>query len=400
MSETAIYVVLYDENRHITPGDYEEKAVIARRTVERHGGQIFSDLYVPSMRAYGYVLFGTDITFDHLKRTNNLLCVCKDRDLPTDIIVKNRTESYALRRISINGAKKRNFVYDTEESGQGILVYVLDISADKDHQELAGRLIHGPNFSHRRTPEIPVQPPHPNHSHGTMVASLVAGSTVGVAKRAKMISVPIASRIEDQYVSLAGAAEAIYWVARDAHRRGLLSPRLRAVVTLCFEGLPLLANDGSQPMIGNVLGECVEAASRAGLVFVASAGNLGLNLNITPEAPQSVASCITVGSINEQDKVSSFSNFGTCVDVMAPGDQVRCAVPGGGYSYERGTSMAGALVAGIVACILSGGDYQNVAQVKAELLRRARPGAYSRHEEIMRINTSLIASLGTSTDVQ
>ncbi|MCB0384267.1 MAG: S8 family serine peptidase, partial [Bdellovibrionales bacterium] len=98
-----------------------------------------------------------------------------------------------------------------------------------------------------------------------------------------------------------------------------------------------------------------------GLVVVVAAGNSAANAR--DFSPAGIAQVITVGSSNSLDELSSFSNYGTGVDVMAPGgdapqyggrdEKILSTIPGGKYVGQRGTSMASPYVAGLAALVLS-----------------------------------------------
>ncbi|HLQ79069.1 MAG TPA: S8 family serine peptidase, partial [Terriglobia bacterium] len=99
-----------------------------------------------------------------------------------------------------------------------------------------------------------------------------------------------------------------------------------------------------------VLREAVAFAQSKGVLLVASAGN---DNTATPQYPAAYSGVITVASITLSDQKASFSNYGSSVDVDAPGVDVVSAYPGGGYAVASGTSFSSPEVAGLVALILT-----------------------------------------------
>lgn len=108
----------------------------------------------------------------------------------------------------------------------------------------------------------------------------------------------------------------------------------------------------------HTLEPAVEALRAAGIMMVVSAGNEGPACNTVDHPPANYAAAFSIAATDNSGYVTSFSSRGptgvlTKPDVSAPGDWVRSSVPGGGYGYAGGTSMAGPHVAGVVALLWS-----------------------------------------------
>lgn len=164
------------------------------------------------------------------------------------------------------------------------------------------------------------------NGHGTHVAGTVGGSYTGVARKTTLVSVrvfPCVGRTANSAV-IAG----IDWVAGHAKKP--------AVANLSFAGRWSLAAN-----------RAVEGLARAGVFPVAAAGND--NLNACFVSPASAQSAFTVGAIDQEDRRAWFSNWGTCVDIHAPGMGILSAYLNGSFRDMDGTAMAAPHVTGIAA---------------------------------------------------
>ena len=113
-------------------------------------------------------------------------------------------------------------------------------------------------------------------------------------------------------------------------------------VSTQLPGIINMSIGGSKSEIVNRL---VKTMTSRGWKFVVAAGND--NQNACNYSPASAVEALTVGAIDATNRVPSFSNYGQCVDMLAPGDSVLSAYPNGLLAYMSGTSMASPIVAGI-----------------------------------------------------
>ena len=167
--------------------------------------------------------------------------------------------------------------------------------------------------------------------HGSHVAGTVGGATVGVAPRANLFGVKVLS--DSGVGSYSGMLAAMSWVGDEAELRG--NPSI-ATMSLGSPYLSLLNTE-------------VESLVAEGVAVVVAAGNDGLDAcNYSPASSSSV---VTVGSSTDADGLSWFSNTGPCVDLYAPGSDIKSVDAGttSGYTVLSGTSMACPHVAGIAA---------------------------------------------------
>jgi len=229
-------------------------------------------------------------------------------------------------------------------TGEGVDVYIVDTGIRSTHEQFAGRVIPGigiptDNGSSKVNPVT-----SDCDGHGTHVAGLAAGSTVGVATRARVIAVRVLDCNGDGEV--ADVVTALQWV-RAHHRFGVA-----AVVNLSF-GVDL-GDDGTS------IDREVQALIDEGVVVTVASGNgdnAGRSIDACKIAPGDVPDALTVGAVGASDAVSYYSNNGPCVDLYAPGgDRTRGLESAwkdsdSDYEFDVGTSMASPLVAGYAALL-------------------------------------------------
>ena len=115
------------------------------------------------------------------------------------------------------------------------------------------------------------------------------------------------------------------------------------------------------------LNRAVEIAVQKGIIVVSAAGNE--NQDSCNTSPGSSTQSITVGAFGQGDKIAYFSNWGSCVDIFAPGVDIWSTVPGNSTGKMSGTSMATPMVAGVVALLIDGKDDYTPGRVK-EFLKK------------------------------
>ncbi|ORZ35961.1 peptidase S8/S53 domain-containing protein [Catenaria anguillulae PL171] len=258
--------------------------------------------------------------------------------------------SWGLARISQRGARNPNanvFAYPKSE-GKNVDVYVLDTGILASHPEFLDK---GKSRVESGWKADPSWPDTDDNGHGTHVAALIAGSTFGVAKSATLIPVKVLSRTGAGTLStiLAG----INYVTDRARHKGRT-----VVANLSFGGILSQAQHAA-----------ISAAIAEGVVAVAAAGNdAGDACETSPAAAPGV---ITVGSATLDDELDLFSNYGTCVDLIAPGTGILSAWNDGQSRVMDGTSFAAPHVSGAAALLLSLRPPMSPAEVSRTLVSRA-----------------------------
>jgi subtilisin family serine protease len=216
-----------------------------------------------------------------------------------------------------------NGSYTYDYTGAGVHAYIIDTGLNLAHSEFAGRVGNGADFIGGGVNDC--------NGHGTHVAGTVAGTTWGVAKSAIVHPVRVFGCSRDSAWSTIIAG--VDWVANNR--------QLPAVANMSLGGG---ANSSIDAAVDNLINR--------GVTVVVAAGND--NADACGKSPARVRRAITVGSTDINDNRSSFSNYGTCVDVFAPGSSITSAwyTSNTASAMLSGTSMASPHAAGVAALYL------------------------------------------------
>ncbi|KAJ3351160.1 subtilisin-like serine protease [Allomyces javanicus] len=212
-------------------------------------------------------------------------------------------------------------------AGVGVDVYVLDTGVFQQHSDFGGRAILGVNLVNEADGDL--------NGHGTFVASVMAGTNYGVAKNANIIDVKVLNAAGSGFWSTVVAA--INWVVN------------RATST----GRPSIINMSISGDFSTFLNNAITAATQANVHVVVAAGNSAADACV--KSPSSCSAAVVVGSMSRLDTISSFSNYGNCVTLFAPGEAVLGASTVGVNASKlmSGTSMAAPQAAGVIAQLLA-----------------------------------------------
>lgn len=240
--------------------------------------------------------------------------------------------------------------YSVDSHGEGVNVFVVDSGINQSHEDFTGRIVSAMNFvDDRRGPED-------CGGHGTHVASTIAGTKYGVANKANIFGLRVLNCRGSG--SLSGIIKALNWVADNAE--------LPAVVNMSLGGSKSRGYD-----------EALSRLKSKGIHVVVAAGNS--NRDACNYSPAGSPDAITVGSTGRSDRRSDFSNYGRCVDIFAPGENIPAAWIGSSTATNSisGTSMASPHVAGGVALYLALHPYSTLAETKNWLYNVAGQGLVS-----------------------
>lgn len=241
-----------------------------------------------------------------------------------------------------------NGTYTYTPTGTGVKVYIIDTGIRATHTQFAGRVISGFTAINDGLGS------NDGNGHGTHVAGTVGGSTYGVAKNVTLVAVRVLDSQGNGTDS--GVIAGIDFVTSNH-----------------LSGQPAVANMSLGGGISSALDTAVNNSINDGVTYAVAAGNETQNAcNVSPAR---VANAITVGSTTTSDARSSFSNFGTCLDIFAPGSSITSAwrTSDTAINTISGTSMATPHVAGVAALFLETNPTASPATVAAAIINSSTP---------------------------
>ena len=237
-----------------------------------------------------------------------------------------------------------NYTYNA--TGSGVKAYIIDTGIRATHTQLAGRVISGFTAINDGLGT------NDGNGHGTHVSGTVGGSTYGVAKNVTLVAV----RVLDSSGSgtNSGVISGVDFVTSD-HQAGQ----------------PAVANMSLGGGLSSALDTAVANSIADGVTYSIAAGNS--NVDACTTSPADVASAITVGATTITDARASFSNFGTCVDIFAPGNNITSSwnTSDTATNTISGTSMATPHVTGVAALFLETNPSASPATVAAAIVNGA-----------------------------
>jgi len=239
----------------------------------------------------------------------------------------------------------------------GVNAYIIDTGIDRNHSDL--NVVNHVNFAGRKDRDCNG---HGTHVAGTVAARDNAEAVVGVAPGAPLIGVKVLGC--NGYGSTSNVIKGVDWVTKNADVDGPDDTPGNS------DDNPAIANMSLGGGTSSALDKAVRKSAASGVFYSVAAGNDGKNACKQSPARAGAGTnngIMTTAATNQSDREASFSNYGSCVDIWAPGVNVLSTRLGGGTVAYSGTSMASPHVGGTGALYLSAHTGVTAAAVEEQL---------------------------------
>ncbi|PBK61282.1 hypothetical protein ARMSODRAFT_965068 [Armillaria solidipes] len=300
----------------------------------------------------GYSGHFSPSTIEEMRKMPEVDFIEKDQIVKTleietvDELSVQRGAPWGLARIShrprLTFGTFTRYEYDTD-GGEGVDVYVIDTGINTHHVDFNGRAKWGKTIPLNDVDED-------GNGHGSHCAGTIAGKTYGVAKQANVIAVKVLG--SNGSGSMSDVVGGVSWAAGEAMKKDAAADaEYKATGKTSHKGsvANMSLGGGKSPALDAAVNKAVDA----GLHFAVAAGND--NKDACNYSPASAEKAVTVGASTLSDDRAYFSNHGKCVDVFAPGLNIKSTYKGSETAVATlsGTSMASPHVAGLLAYYLS-----------------------------------------------
>ncbi|KAI9932964.1 Basic amino-acid permease [Aspergillus wentii] len=263
-----------------------------------------------------------EATIEEIRQSEDVAEIEEDQIWYVDALTTQSGAPWGLGSISHKGDASTEYVYDSS-AGTGTFAYVVDTGINVAHTEFGGRASKAYNAVKNAKHEDTV-------GHGTHVAGTIGGSTFGIAKKASLLSVKV---FDGESGTTSDILDGYNWAANDIVEKKRTS---KAAINMSLGG-----------QYSYAFNRAVENAFEAGVLSVVAAGNEGIDARNT--SPASSPYALTVAAIGKTNARASWSNYGTVVDIFAPGVDILSAWIGSNTATNTisGTSMATPHVVGL-----------------------------------------------------
>ncbi|KAL3438435.1 subtilisin-like protein [Aspergillus tetrazonus] len=292
-----------------------------------------------------------DATIEEIRNSADVAHVEEDQIWYIDALTSQSGAPWGLGAISHKGEASTTYIYDTS-AGEGTYAYVVDTGINVDHEEFGGRASLAYNA---------VGGQHVDSvGHGTHVAGTIGGETYGVSKKANLLSVKV-FRGESSSTSI--ILDGFNWAANDIVSKGRTG---KSAINMSLGGGYSYA-----------FNQAVEDAYDEGVLSVVAAGND--NIDASDSSPASAPNALTVAASTKSNARASFSNYGSVVDIFAPGQDILSAWIGSTTATNTisGTSMATPHIVGLSLYLIALEELSSASAVVSRIKELATQGVLS-----------------------
>ena len=315
----------------------------AQGIAKQHGGKVLQtyDAVLKGFAIYLPDVAGTAFV-EAMKKNPKVVSVENDTIMKVDATTQSNPD-WGLDRIDQKNLPLDS-AYSYLQTGSGTTAYIVDTGILSTHQQFSGRVLSG------YTAISDGNGTSDCHGHGTHVAGTVGGSTYGVAKNVSLVPIRILGC--DGSGASSNVIAGLDWILKNGKKP--------AVVNISLGGEANASLDSA-----------VENLFNNGYVMVVAAGNS--NTDACSSSPARVSKAITVAATDSTDTRASYSNYGSCVDIFAPGSQINSSWIGSNTATKvlNGTSMATPHVVGVVAEMLQSTPTATPQTISTNLLNQA-----------------------------
>lgn len=315
----------------------------AQGIAKQHGGKVLQtyDAVLKGFAIYLPDVAGTAFV-EAMKKNPKVVSVENDTIIKVDATTQSNPD-WGLDRIDQKNLPLDS-AYSYLQTGSGTTAYIVDTGILSTHQQFSGRVLSG------YTAISDGNGTSDCHGHGTHVAGTVGGSTYGVAKNVSLVPIRILGC--DGSGASSNVIAGLDWILKNGKKP--------AVVNMSLGGEANASLDSA-----------VENLFNNGYVMVVAAGNS--NTDACSSSPARVSKAITVAATDSTDTRASYSNYGSCVDIFAPGSQINSSWIGSNTATKvlNGTSMATPHVVGVVAEMLQSTPTATPQTISNNLLNQA-----------------------------
>ena len=221
---------------------------------------------------------------------------------------------------------------------KNIIIAIVDTGIDQDHPEFQGRIDpNSYNFYHDNNNITDY------HGHGTHVAGILSAES-------------------NNSIGITGVANVTLLIEKAYHIDDTTGDTILAnsIIHATDNGAIIISNSWSGDNYSLVIHNAIKYANDRGVITVFAAGNNNTNQLFYPAA---LSETLAVGATDSSDTKASYSNYGSYINLTAPGSSIYSTLPGNSYGYKSGTSMSTPIVAGVLGLMFSYYDTELTAEL-------------------------------------